>query len=100
MGLVAPGIIILLSAARGQEILPPVKAIVTVMPKPSVLDPQGAATAEAMKHLGLENVGHVRVGKSIEIELPAGADEAKLHEIARDLLSNPVIEDYKLEIQN
>ena len=46
------------------------KAIVTVMPKPSVLDPQGAAIAEAMKHLGLEDVGRVRVGKSIEIELP------------------------------
>lgn len=74
-----------------------VKAIVTVMPKPSVLDPQGAATAEAMKHLGLAKVGRVRVGKSIEIDLPDGADESKLHEIARDLLSNPVIEDYRLE---
>ncbi len=74
------------------------KAIVTVMPKPSVLDPQGAATAEAMKHLGLENVGRVRVGKSIEIELPGEPNEEKLHEIARDLLSNPVIEDYALEI--
>lgn len=74
------------------------KAIVTVMPKPSVFDPQGAATAEAMRHLGLENVGRVRVGKSIEIELPSGADEARLHQIARDLLSNPVIEDYRLEL--
>ena len=46
-----------------------VKAIVTVMPKRSVLDPQGAATAEAMKHLGLDKVARVRVGKSIEIEL-------------------------------
>ncbi|HRJ72636.1 MAG TPA: phosphoribosylformylglycinamidine synthase subunit PurS [Terrimicrobiaceae bacterium] len=74
------------------------KAIVTVMPKPSVLDPQGAATAEAMKHLGLESASRVRVGKSIEIELPAGADEGKLHEIAKDLLSNPVIEDYTIQI--
>lgn len=74
------------------------KAIVTVMPKPSVLDPQGAATAEAMKHLGLEGVGRVRVGKSIEIEFPSAPDEAKLHEVARDLLSNPVIEDYTLQI--
>ncbi len=74
------------------------KAIVTVMPKPSVLDPQGAATAEAMKHLGLDQIGRVRVGKSIEIELPGEANEAKLHEIARDLLSNPVIEDYTLEV--
>ena len=75
-----------------------VKAIVTVMPKPSVLDPQGAAIAEAMKHLGLDDVGRVRVGKSIEIELPGATNEVKLHEIARDLLSNPVIEDYRLEV--
>ena len=67
------------------------------MPKPSVLDPQGAATAEAMKHLGLQDVGRVRVGKTIEIELSGAANDAKLHEIARDLLSNPVIEDYQLE---
>ena len=73
------------------------KVIVNVMPKPSVLDPQGAATAQAMKHLGLSGVGNVRVGKQIEIEVDE-VDEAKLHEIARDLLSNPVIEDYELEI--
>ena len=77
---------------------PIVKAIVTVMPKRSVLDPQGAATAEAMKHLGLEGIGRVRIGKSIEIELEINVDEGKLHEIARDLLSNPVIEEYRLEL--
>jgi phosphoribosylformylglycinamidine synthase subunit PurS len=76
-----------------------VKAIVTVMPKRSVLDPQGAATAEAMKHLGLDNVARVRVGKSIEIELQSAVDETKLHQIARDLLSNPIIEDYRLEVE-
>jgi phosphoribosylformylglycinamidine synthase len=74
------------------------KAIVTVMPKASVLDPQGAATAGAMKHLGLEGIGRVRVGKVVEIDLTGPADEAQLHTIARDLLSNPVIEDYTLEI--
>jgi len=74
------------------------KALVTVMPKPSVLDPQGAAAAEAMRHHGLENAGRVRIGKVIEIDLPEGADEALLHEIARDLLSNPVIEDYELKV--
>ncbi len=74
------------------------KALVTVMPKPSVLDPQGAAAAEAIRHHGLEKVGRVRIGKVIELELPDGAPEALLHEISRDLLSNPVIEDYELEI--
>ncbi len=92
------GIFLVCPAGAAQDGV--VKAIVTVMPKPSVLDPQGAATAEAMRHLGLGSVGRVRVGKSIEIELPGPADEAKLHEVARDLLSNPVIEDYQLEIQN
>ncbi len=74
------------------------KITVTVMPKPTVLDPQGAATAEAMHHLGLESVRGVRVGKSIQFEADQ-ADEKKLHEIARDLLSNPVMEDYHLDIQ-
>ena len=74
------------------------KITVTVMPKPTVLDPQGAATAEAMRHLGLDSVRGVRVGKSIQFEAD-NADEQKLHEIARDLLSNPVMEDYRLEIQ-
>ncbi len=76
------------------------KALVTVMPKPSVLDPQGAAAAEAMRHHGLEKVGRVRIGKVIEIELPDGASEATLHEVAKDLLSNPVIEDYELQVMN
>lgn len=73
------------------------KVVVTVIPKPSVLDPQGAATAEAMKHSGLTGVGRVRVGKSIEIEFDEAPDRAKLEEVARDLLSNPVIEDYRIE---
>jgi phosphoribosylformylglycinamidine synthase len=74
-----------------------VKVVVTVIPKPSVLDPQGAATAEAMKHSGLTGVGRVRVGKSIEIEFDEAPDRSKLEEVARDLLSNPVIEDYRIE---
>jgi phosphoribosylformylglycinamidine synthase PurS subunit len=51
-----------------------------------------------MRHLGFSNAGRVRVGKSIEIEVDGEVDEAKLHEIAEDLLSNPVIEDYRIEI--
>ena len=71
------------------------KAVVTVMPKPAILDPAGVATGQAMEHLGLKGVRSVRIGKSIEID---GASEKQLHEIAHDLLSNPVVEDYKLEI--
>jgi phosphoribosylformylglycinamidine synthase len=73
------------------------KAVVTVMPKPAILDPAGVATGRAMEHLGLKGVRSVRIGKSIEIEVD-GATEQQLHEIAHDLLSNPVVEDYSLRI--
>jgi phosphoribosylformylglycinamidine synthase len=74
------------------------KATVTVMPKKSVLDPQGVAVRDAMRHHGLPDVKSVRVGKFMEIEVE-GANEDALHEICRDLLSNPVIEDYELRLE-
>jgi len=76
------------------------KIRVTVMPKESVLDPQGVAVRNAMLHLGVEQVGEVRIGKVLEFELPGSFEslEAKLHEVCHDLLSNPVIEDYRLEV--
>jgi phosphoribosylformylglycinamidine synthase len=74
------------------------KAKVIVMPKKSILDPQGVAVREAMRHHGLPGVKSVRVGKMLEVELD-GADEAAMHEICRDLLSNPVIEDYELVLE-
>ena len=68
------------------------------MPKAAVLDPQGAAVREAMQHLGMSEVKNVRIGKYLEIDLERdGTDvEARLHKLCRDLLSNPVIEDYQL----
>ena len=77
-----------------------VKVIVT--PKETVLDPQGAAVREAMQHLGFSAARDVRVGRYLEIELEsdAKAQEAKLRELCRDLLSNPVIEDYRIEMPN
>ena len=74
------------------------KATVTVMPKKTVLDPQGVAVQDAMRHHGMPGVKSVRIGKFMEIEVDA-ADEGKLHEICRDLLSNPVIEDYELRLE-
>lgn len=78
------------------------KATVVVMPKAAVLDPQGAAVREAMQHLGMPQVHSVRIGKYMEIEIDGDgtASEAKLHELCRDLLSNPVIEDYTLALQD
>ncbi len=74
------------------------KVIVQVMPKPSVLDPQGAAVAGAMKHCGMSGVRRVRAGRAIEIEFESAPDMEKLREISRDLLSNPVIEDFEITV--
>ena len=74
------------------------KVNVIVTPKAAVLDPQGAAVREAMQHLGMPEVRSVRVGKFLEIEVEGDhADvEPRLRDLCRDLLSNPVIEDYEL----
>jgi len=75
------------------------KAQVIVMPKKTVLDPQGVAVRDAIHHHGLPAVNAVRVGKFIELELDGTQTEAQLHEVCRDLLSNPVIEDYELRVE-
>ena len=73
-----------------------------VTPKETVLDPQGAAVREAMQHLGFAAARDVRIGRYLEIEVDGNAieQEPKLRELCRDLLSNPVIEDYRLEMPN
>lgn len=75
------------------------KVNVIVKPKEAVLDPQGNAVRDAMRHLGMPEVKSVRIGKIMEIDVE-GDDvdlEKKLHGLCRDLLSNPVIEDYELQ---
>jgi len=78
-----------------------VKVTVFVTPKKNVLDPQGAAVSHAMGSLGFEGLQHVRIGKVIEIEID-GEDTPEfrksLDRICHELLSNPVIEDYRYEI--
>ena len=78
---------------------PSMKAQVIVLPKQSVLDPQGVAVRDAIHHHGLSAVKSARVGKLIELELDGTQTEAQLHEVCRDLLSNPVIEDYRLILE-
>ncbi len=77
------------------------KAVVTVMLKNGVLDPQGKAIGQALHGLGFGQVGEVRAGKVIELELaetdPAAAKTAA-EEMARKLLANTVIESFKVEI--
>ena len=77
------------------------KVKVTVMPKQSVLDPQGVAVRDAIHHHGMPQVRNVRIGKFLEIEVDGAGDQTqeKLHELCRDLLSNPVIEDYQMSIE-
>jgi phosphoribosylformylglycinamidine synthase len=78
-----------------------VKAVVTVMLKPGVLDPQGKAIGQALHGLGFDNVGEVRAGKVIELQLseadPSRA-KAQAEEMARKLLANTVIESFKVEL--
>lgn len=77
------------------------KAIVTVMLKDGVLDPQGRAIGHALGNLGFAGVGEVRAGKVIELELaetdPAKA-KAAAEDMARRLLANTVIEGFRVEI--
>ncbi len=77
------------------------KAIVTVMLKDGVLDPQGRAIGHALGNLGFAGVGEVRAGKVIEVEM-AETDPAKARaaaeEMARRLLANLVIESYRVEM--
>ena len=76
-----------------------VRVNVIVKPKEAVLDPQGNAVRDAMKHLGMPEVRNVRIGKYMEIDVDGedGDLERRLHGLCRDLLSNPVIEDYELQ---
>ena len=77
------------------------KAVVTVMLKAGVLDPQGKAIAHALGTLGFTGVQDVRAGKVIELELaetdPTAA-RAQAEDMARRLLANLVIESFRVEI--
>jgi len=78
------------------------RVVVNVMLKPEILDPQGKAVHGALPRLGLEGVSDVRQGKRFELEVDGELTEsrrAKLDEIAERLLSNPVIEDYTIEVE-
>ncbi len=78
------------------------KAIVTVMLKDGVLDPQGRAIGVALHQLGYPEVGEVRAGKVIELELGGGAPDevrGRAEEMARRLLANTVIETFAVELK-
>lgn len=74
------------------------KAKVTVSLKPGVLDPQGRAIHHALESLGFTGVGDVRVGKVIELEVANGTSRETVEEMARKLLANTVIENFKVDL--
>lgn len=78
------------------------KARVYVSLKPTVLDPPGATIRSALVGLGHSIIADVRQGKYFDIALAEGSDRAtaarELEGISRDVLSNPVIEDFRVEI--
>ena len=80
------------------------KAKIYVTLKPSVLDPQGKAIHHSVELLGYKDVADIRQGKYFEIvlnaDLPESEAKTTAEKIAKDVLANPVIEDYRVEIVN
>jgi len=78
------------------------KANVYVTLKPSVLDPQGKAIQHSVELLGMNNIADIRQGKYFEIALDPSVSEADVaiavDKIAKNVLANPVIEDYRVEV--
>jgi phosphoribosylformylglycinamidine synthase PurS subunit len=79
------------------------KAYVYVTLKKTVLDPQGKTIHGALKKMGYQGVGDVRQGKFFEITLNGGLDrvaaEAEIARIAREVLTNPVIEEFRYSLE-
>jgi len=78
-------------------------AYVTVMLKTTVLDPQGKTIRGALKKMGYKGVGEVRQGKFFELNLDGSlakdAAKAEVERIAKDVLTNPVIEEFSYRIE-
>jgi phosphoribosylformylglycinamidine synthase PurS subunit len=73
---------------------------VNVTPKPGILDPQGRAVEGSLGHLGIVGVSAVRVGRRVELTVDAADERAAgsvVEQLARELLSNPLIEAYDIE---
>lgn len=77
------------------------RVVVDVMPKPEILDPQGKAVAGALPRLGFSGIAEVRQGKRFELEVAEVNDDvlAEIHRAAQTLLSNPVIENFTVRVE-
>ncbi len=77
------------------------RVVVSVMPKPEILDPQGKAVLGAVQRLGHAGITDVRQGKRFELEVDGDLTDgrlAEIHDLAERLLSNPVIEDFEVVV--
>ena len=78
------------------------KAKIVITPKKAVVDPQGKTVQNALAQMGYTGIGAVHVGKYLEIELAGTDKEAarkQINDACHKILSNPVIEDYRLEVE-
>jgi phosphoribosylformylglycinamidine synthase PurS subunit len=78
-----------------------VRATVLVRPKAGILDPQGEAVQSSLRHLGFA-VGDARVGRVIDLEVDEGDVERareRVDAMCRQLLANPLIESYEIELR-
>jgi phosphoribosylformylglycinamidine synthase len=78
-----------------------IRFAVNVRPKPGILDPQGRAVEGSLDHLGIAGVSAVRVGRRVELTVSAADDDAAraiVERLAAELLSNPLIEAYDVEV--
>jgi phosphoribosylformylglycinamidine synthase len=80
-----------------------VRAVVLVRPKDGILDPQGEAVQGSLEKLGFE-VGSVRVGRVIDVELAGALDEdearAQVERMCSELLANPLIESFQIRLED
>ncbi len=78
------------------------KARVTITLKKTIMDAQGQTVERALHNLGYEGVQNLRIGKYIEMDLnggPAAELSTQVDEMCRKLLANPIIEDFRVEIE-
>jgi phosphoribosylformylglycinamidine synthase PurS subunit len=71
------------------------RARVLIRPKEGILDPQGQAVERALPALGFEGIEHVHVGRMVELDVE---DASQLDRLCEQLLANPLIEDYEVEL--
>ncbi len=75
------------------------RVVVTIMPRAETLDPQGQAVAGALHQLGFADLGDVRIGKRVVLEITGDDPVGQAHAMCDRLLVNKLIEDYEVEAE-